>query len=88
MFWNIARQLAPQHDPRPALVAKALGMDIAGWPADPVSHLGMAQRLLRTDPSAFSALMSRLDQLELGSPTPRVGRHFKAFTCLRPEISM
>ncbi|GEM_PF-3342534 len=88
MFWNIARQLAHQHDPRPALVARALGMDVAGWPADPATHLGMAQRLLQANPAAFAALMSRLDQLELGIPTPQGKGPIKLLEALLWEVTL
>lgn len=94
MIRLIAYKLAPHllNDPRPALVAAAVGMDQPGWPADPATHLGMAQNLLRNDPTAFAILMHRLDQLELGSSSPRGKHHFTAdfwpHTCLRPEISM
>ena len=86
--------ISPHHkiDPRPALVAEALGMDQPGWPADPATHLAMAQSLLRDNPTAFALLMSLVDQFHLGGE-PAQGRrsiipYVRPYKCLRPEISM
>jgi len=94
MIRLIANKLAPhlKKDPRPDLVAEALGMDQPGWPADPKTHLGMAQELLRTDPEAFAVLMHYVDQLDLGGVPSRephcLIRYVGPGKCLRPEISM
>lgn len=94
MIRHIAYRLAPHltNDPRPALVAEAVGMDQPGWPADPKTHLRMAQELLRRDPEAFAILMNYVDQLDLGGVPSREPHrlipHVWPGRCLRPEISM
>ena len=54
MLRNIAKKFAPQHDPRLALVANALGFEIR-----------YLENLKKTKPEAFNRLMHNVDQIEL-----------------------
>lgn len=75
MTLNTSSASASIPDPRPELVARILGRELAGWPVNPLLHLSFAEKLQRANPLGFLVLVALLDKKELGSASLRWKHH-------------